>query len=333
MDGLDLILARFQMSGDDWVFDIDKSKTVEYGESIFDLLSNSNKQSKKNLKNADLVFGEWIGEAINAFTTSYQIDLNAIHGHTAIHSPKQNISLQLGNGSIIAEITNNPTVTEFRSLDVSLGGEGAPLVPFGDFQLFSDYDVCLNLGGIANLSIRDSRSAWDICPCNQVLNYYSNKLGMPFDSGGAIAKRGKLNRDFLEQIKAIDYFTKIPPKSLPNQFIPATTLDMVKPEEGLRSYTELIASQISYDLKASGIKAGKMLVTGGGAFNSFLISEIRNHLPQWEVVVPDDVLVNYKEALIFAFLGLKRSLNEINVLRSVTGGSKDTSSGVIHLPK
>uniref|UniRef100_UPI0032EAEC27 anhydro-N-acetylmuramic acid kinase n=1 Tax=Ekhidna sp. TaxID=2608089 RepID=UPI0032EAEC27 len=330
MDGLDIALVDFSLREDSWLYKIQKAQTVPYEKELFQQLKASPDDEKEIQLQLDDVFGKWIAEQINLFKKDNAgVDLAGVHGHTVLHRPQDGISWQLGSGEVISKISQIPVVTDFRTLDIQLGGQGAPLVPFGDFQLYRGFDACLNLGGIANISLQSSQTAWDICPCNQVLNYFAIKLGKPYDEGGNLARTGNLHKSFYESLSDLPYFSLKPPKSLPNNFIPSAILDDTNPTDGLRTYIQFIADQISKSLIN---KHGRMLVTGGGAHNDFLIEVIRSKLNNWEVVVPDSQLVDFKESLIFAFLALKCFRNEINVLASVTGASKDSSSGVIHLP-
>lgn len=333
MDGLDIALTHFKKADSTWSYEVIKTETIPYQEAIYKELRKSSTLDSQHIATLDKQFGEWIAEQINTFVGHEEVNLLAIHGHTAIHKPKEGISIQLGSGSTIANSTGIPTVTEFRSLDVSIGGEGAPLVPFGDFNLFEEYDACLNLGGIANISYRDRKTAWDICPCNQVLNFFAQKLGYEYDPHGSLSRSGTFNESFLSEIEKFDFFSTKPPKSLPNNYLPFTLLDLIPPKDGLRSYCHFIACQLAHDLSFSKKSNQKILVTGGGAFNTNLMNEIKIALPDWKVTIPDATLISFKEAIIFAFLGLKRHLGEINVLSSVTGGRIDTSSGVIHFAK
>ncbi|MDE0470673.1 MAG: anhydro-N-acetylmuramic acid kinase [Ekhidna sp.] len=330
MDGLDIALVSFR-KGKNWSFQIKNHKTIPYENQLYLRLKESPDTSYEHQRALDIDFGKWTGIKINKFIEGRAVDLISVHGHTLVHSPKNKISRQLGDGKTIAEVTNIQTVTSFRSEDIQKGGQGAPLVPLGDFELFLDFEACLNLGGIANISIRDEKSAWDICPCNQILNYYASKLGKAYDNEGQLAEKGKLDHEFVNKILKMPYFHLSPPKSLPNAFIKHSFLDLIDPRDGLRSYSEFIANQISADLKP--YRNGKLLVTGGGGFNNFLVSRIQKSLPDWKVVIPHTSIIAYKEALIFAFLGLKRILGEVNVLRSVTGAVSDSSSGTIHHPE
>ena len=330
MDGLDLILATFSHAKS-WNYTIESCATIPYESLLYKELREAKSKSPEEQKKLDISFGHWIATIILDFLNGRKPDLMAVHGHTLIHAPERAVSWQLGDGKEIASITGIPTITAFRSLDVKNGGQGAPLVPFGDFTLFKSFDACLNLGGIANVSILASKTAWDICPCNQVLNYYSNLLGHDYDKGGLLARKGDLNSDFMSKLEEISYFKQSPPKSLPNAFISKNMMDSTEPFNGLRTYTEFIAQQIKKDLDDT--KPGKLLITGGGTFNTFLVERIKDHLTDWKIVIPTADIISYKEALVFAFLGLKKSRGENNVLRSVTGALMDSSSGVIHLPE
>lgn len=331
MDGLDLVHTCFTAEGERYSYLLEDCTTISYPTSILETLQLAPSLALEQQKLIDHQFGDWIAGSINAFISGKgPIDLLAVHGHTVVHHPKKGISWQLGNGLDIASQCAIPTVTEFRSLDVQLGGQGAPLVPFGDFILFSRYDACLNLGGIANISIKDSNKAWDICPCNQILNYYALKLGAPFDEGGKMARKGALNEAFYKKLRAIPYFSLHPPKSLPNKFIDTSLLDSVAPEDGLHTYCHLIADLVADCYPDS--HGSRLLISGGGAFNHFLIELISNKLKLGEVHLPDEKIITFKEALIFGFLGLRKLQGKINVLASVTGASKDTCSGVIHVP-
>ena len=331
MDGLDLAHVFFKQTDHEWSYQLGKCETIEYPKDLYDRLKESPQQTGKTQKELDNDLGIWIAHAINDFKKDLPgIDLLGLHGHTVIHRPENKISWQLGNGYLITEGVEIPTVTDFRTEDVQNGGQGAPLVPFGDFVLFNEFDACLNLGGIANISLKGSQTAWDICPCNQVLNFFAGKLGRLFDEGGNLARTGNLDTLFHSKISVLEYFSLASPKSLPNNFIDQDLLNLVVPKDGLYTYCRIISEQIQKSLPVS--SGSKLFLTGGGAFNTFLVELIREKLEGWDVVVPEAKLVSFKESLVFAFLALKRLRNEINVLATVTGSSKDSSSGVVHLP-
>ncbi len=331
MDGLDLAHVIFTKDQNGWSYRLEKCEIIPYDTKILSTLNAAEKLSQLEKEKLDVQFGQWIGEKVNIFVSDIEkVDLLGVHGHTIVHQPENNISWQLGRGEIIAKSAHLPTVTEFRTEDVQNGGQGAPLVPFGDFTLFQEYDACLNLGGIANISLRENHTAWDICPCNQVLNFFAKKLDKFYDHNGELASRGKIDSDFYSRISQINYFKQPPPKSLPNNFISYQLLESIDALDGLHTYTKIIAEHIGNSVSKK--SSGKMLITGGGAFNVFLIKLIKSELVEWNIEIPEPNLINFKESLIFAFLALKRTRNEINVLATVTGAGKDTSSGVIHLP-
>lgn len=334
MDGFDMALIKFFSESNKWGFDLLACATIEYPDGLLEKLQKVHTVSLAEQQELDKELGIWFGHEVAAFIKDKKTpDLVAIHGHTVVHKPQDGISWQLGDGKEIASVTGIKTVTDFRTKDLTYGGEGAPLVPVGDFELFDQYDACLNLGGIANVSIRNKRTAGDICPCNQLLNHFARKLGLDYDHDGANASKGKVDDEFVERLASIPYFDLPFPKSLPNQFIPEETLENIEPLAGLSSSCEFIAYQVASSLKDINMPSPKLLISGGGAFNSYLVNELRNKLIDWEVEIPSDDIVSFREALIFGFLGMKRIRGEINVLGSVTGASQDTSSGVVHLPK
>ncbi|MEP1096626.1 MAG: anhydro-N-acetylmuramic acid kinase [Cyclobacteriaceae bacterium] len=331
MDGLDVALMSFA-KGLDWSFEILRAKSFSYDQSIYDLLAGAADNDLKEQTRIDLLFGEWIARKLLEFGVD-EAELVAVHGHTVIHKPKEGISWQLGSGKVIAEMTNATVISDFRTEDVNLGGQGAPLVPVGDFQLFSSFDGCLNLGGIANVSIQKNGMAWDICPCNQVLNFFAQKLGKEFDKNGEMARAGIDDSSWLEEIASNKYYDQQPPKSLPNQFIGRKLLDEVSPHGGLRTYTEFISNVAVGEISKFLPSGSRIFTTGGGAFNTFLLEKLNSNKKGLVFSVPDSLIVEYKEAVVFGFLGVLKLLNKVNVLASVTGASRDTSSGIIHYSK
>jgi anhydro-N-acetylmuramic acid kinase len=332
LDGLDLALVKFMENAGGWSFSTQKSELFPYNSSLLRQLKVAHEATPTEQEKIDLTFGEWIAQRINHFKIDVgPVDLVGVHGHTAVHQPEKKISLQLGSGDVIAKMTKLPVVVSFRDADIKQGGQGAPLVPFGDFTLFSAYQACLNLGGIANISIKEKRLAWDVCPCNQVLNFFAEKLGKNYDEEGKWARFGAYDPTFYESIASHPYFRLQPPKSLPNYYLNPALLDTVEPRSGLHTYVQFVADQIRDALLET--TPGKLLITGGGAYNTFLVDEISGRLENWEVVVPGPDLVSFKEAIVFAFLALRRWRGEINTLASVTGAARDVSGGVIHLPE
>ena len=244
---------------------------------------------------------------------------------------KKKYTLQVGDGQTIANITKTTTINDFRSLDISLNGEGAPLAPAGDLYLFPKYKFCLNLGGFSNISIKDARkiSAFDICPVNIVLNEVSKKLGVEYDFNGEIAKSGRLIKGLLKQLNSLDFYTKEAPKSLSREWVEKNIYPLIKnlkEEDVLNTFCEHIAKQIGTFLYDESV-----LVTGGGAFNKYLVNRIKKY-SNAQIIIPEDNIINFKESIIFAFLGVLRIRNEANCLQSVTGAESDNCGGIIHYP-
>ncbi len=337
LDGIDLAHIYFTISDNKWIYQIHESETVPYSQDWLNKLKNAVSFSNEELIELNNDYTELLGRIIKSFIDKHQVkNLNAVcsHGHTILHQPQNEFTLQIGNLPKIAEIIQEKVVCNFRMQDVQLGGQGAPLVPIGDRLLFFEYDYCLNLGGFSNVSFEDNskRIAFDISPVNTVLNFYANKLGLNFDDKGKIASSGKVNFDLLKELNTLVYYKKSFPKSLGFEFVKETVLPLIekyslKIEDKMHTFTEHIALQTSLALPK---KEGKLLITGGGAYNDFLIERMRFHLPKIQIIIPDNKTLEFKEALIFALLGVLKLRNEINVLSSVTGAKMDHSSGVIY---
>ena len=336
LDGIDLVYVKF-LKKEYSFFEIIHTETVSYTKEWKQVLKQAIHLSSKELLDLDVVYGKHLGSVLVNFISNYkitEIDFIASHGHTILHQPEEGITLQIGSGSEIAKITQQKVVSDFRTQDVNLGGQGAPLVPIGDELLFSKYDFCLNLGGFSNVSFKkeSKRIAFDICPVNIVLNHYANKIGLEYDENGSIASEGYLNRSLLEKLNTLAFYNKEAPKSLGLEWVQQEIFPLIDTIEEdissvLRTFVAHIAIQISKIIKDS----DSVLITGGGVFNSFLIQEIENY-SNIKIVQASYTLINYKEALIFALLGVLKVDNQINCLKSVTGAHKNHSSGVVCLP-
>lgn len=341
LDGIDLAWCHFSRKEDGkWDYRIERAVTVPYDYALKDQLSNATFPLFSALDYAKLNndVGEAIAEAVNNWLgDGAKPDFIASHGHTIFHQPEIGLTTQIGNGAIIAARIGIPTVCDFRTKDVALGGQGAPLVPIGDELLFGAYDACLNLGGIANISYRadGKRIAYDICPCNMALNPIANRNNMPYDNHGEFAASGQICPELLQELNNLEYYRRQSPKSLgkewyKNAFFVSLIqfLNRISDADMARTVVEHIATQIVANVPEN---AKTMLVTGGGAHHSFLIQQIQNQRDTLKVIVPDDLIVDYKEALIFAFLGLLRLNKEANCLRSVTGAREDCCGGCVYL--
>jgi anhydro-N-acetylmuramic acid kinase len=335
LDGVDIAYCRFIENNGKWGFDIIDATTVEYSEEWMERLTNSMKSDAESLALLNIEYGHYLGSITREFIREkgFAPDLISSHGHTIFHQPEKKLTLQIGDGAAIAAETGIPAVCDFRSKDVALGGQGAPLVPIGDRLLFPEYDQCINIGGIANISYEKNgqRIAYDICPANMALNYLSEKLGQIYDDGGRLAASGKTVIDLLSELDSLKYYNLNPPKSLGKEwvfdsFIPIIEKYSIPVQDALNTVTEHIAGQISETLQ----KQGKTLITGGGANNTFLINRIKEK-SKTEIVIPRRTLIDYKEALIFAFMGVLRMRNETNIFSSVTGARKDHCGGAVYI--
>lgn len=339
LDGVDLVYVKFNKK-DGYTFEILEKEAVNYSEIWKNKLQEAFHYSGEKLTKLDVDYGKFLAELINDFIAKKKInkiDLIASHGHTIFHQPEQNYTLQIGSGAVISAITKCKVICDFRVQDIALGGQGAPLVPIGDKLLFANYDFCLNLGGFANISFekKNNKIAFDICPINIVLNHYTRKIGLEYDDKGLLAKQGKLNNDLLDELNNLPFYEDKKPKSLGYEFVIEVVIPIIETynlplNTILKTFIEHAAFQISKTINLNASNVNKsVLVTGGGAFNNYLIDRI-SYYAKAEIIIPDKEIINYKEALIFAFLGLLKDQNEVNCLKSVTGASKDHSSGVIY---
>ena len=333
LDGLDICYAKFQ-NITNWEFEILKTETIPYSPEWKNRLQNAILLSAEDLLALDKEYGFYLGEKTQEFISKNNItdlDFIASHGHTVFHQPQRKFTLQIGDGRAIKLTTKKPVIYDFRSQDVLMGGNGAPLVPIGDELLFSQYDACLNLGGFSNISLQKNhqRIAFDISPVNVVLNYFAEKLGKNYDENGDFARNGAINFKILEELNTLTFYQKPAPKSLGVEFVNSEIFPLLKdetPENIIATFTEHIAEQIAKVFNDNQLKT--VLVTGGGTFNTYLLEKIRGK-SQTELIVPDENIINFKEALIFAFMGVLRLRNEVNVLCSATGSSENHSSGII----
>lgn len=337
LDGVDLAHIHFKVKNQKWSFEILECETIGYSQNWLDQLKIAVEFSNESLQKLNSDYTLLLGNIISDFIKKFKIEnIDAVcsHGHTILHQPQNGLTLQIGNLSEIADYINQTVVCDFRVQDVQLGGQGAPLVPIGDRILFSDYDYCLNLGGFSNISFEENgqRIAFDISPVNTVLNFYANQLGLDYDDKGQLTRTGAVNINLLNQLNQLKFYQKNYPKSLGFEFVKETILPLMENytipiEDKLRTFTEHVAIQINLALPD---KNRDLLITGGGAYNTFLIERIQFHLPEMKIIIPEKKLLEFKEALIFALLGVLKLRNEINVLASVTGAKGDHSSGNIH---
>ena len=331
IDGLDLAICSFNKTKE-WNFKIEKCKTVKYTKNWKYILGNLHNSTIQNILKHDIIYAKLIGKEIKKFLKNENVDFIASHGHTIFHQPEKKYTLQIGNGRTIANITRLKTITNFRNLDISLGGQGAPLVPVGDLKLFKNFKYCLNIGGIANISIKEKNKikAFDICPANIVLNKISRKLKLDFDNEGNLAMQGKIITKLFSKLNSLSYYNNKSPKSLSREWVEKNIdpliLERYNHKDVLHTLCEHMGKQIGQYLKE-----GKTLVTGGGAFNKYLIERLKNYSNS-QIVLPNKKIINFKEAMIFAFLGVLKIRNQNNCLKSVTGAKQNSCGGEINNP-
>ena len=341
LDGLDMALCEFGKSQQGWSYRILQTGFRRYDDLMHRKLSNAISANGEELLQLHQTYGQWLGTQANDFLNNVKAQPDAIasHGHTVHHRPEKGFTFQLGDPRQIALATKIKTVGDFRSLDVALGGQGAPLVPAGDQLLFGNYDFCLNLGGISNISFYSSgkRLAFDIGIANMLLNHLCSPMGLPYDPEGSRARAGRLNPDLLKALDALPYYDKPFPKSTGYEWFRDAILPLLdrfpdRPDNLLHTAVQHIAGQISRQIKEiSSGQGGSVLVTGGGALNTYLVEVLKQLLgPSYHLELPSKELISFKEALIFAFLGALRLKGCTNVLASVTGASRDSCSGMVY---
>jgi anhydro-N-acetylmuramic acid kinase len=338
LDGVDIAYCTFTFE-QGWTFRFEAAQTVQYPAAWAATLRTAHTLSAEELLTLDSEYGAYLGSLCNAFIKKNKIKglhFIASHGHTIFHQPENKFTLQIGNGNAIHAVTSLPVINDFRSLDVLYGGQGAPLVPVGDKLIFNEYDVCLNLGGIANLSLdhKGKRVAYDVCFLNMGLNYLAQKMRKQYDAAGGAASNGEVNQPLLKKFDKVYAGMRASRPSLGRELFekkvqPLLDSKAISTRDKLRTVTESAALEIVNAIKKYG-RDKTVLCTGGGAFNSFLIYRMVELAgDDITFVIPEHDIVNFKEAIVFAFLGVLRIRNEANSLKSVTGALRDSSGGVM----
>ena len=332
LDGVDLVKCIIRKDKT-WKYKIESHETIKYSKYWYNKLKYLHLKTHAEIQKADEEYGAFLGEKINnhIIQNNVKCDYISSHGHTIFHQPKNSLTLQIGNGRIISDITKITTINNFRQLDVKLKGQGAPLVPIGDSLLFPEYKYCLNLGGFANISFKENNKiiAFDICPVNYVLNFLSNKKGLKYDNFGKLSRSGTINTKLLQKLNNLNFYDLNYPKSLSREWVeiyifPILNKQDLSIEDQLCTFCEHISIQIGKFLKDN-----EVLITGGGAINKYLIDRLSTKASS-KLIIPEKKLINYKEALIFAFLGVLRLKNINNCLKSVTGAKRNSCSGDIY---
>ncbi len=343
LDGLDLAYCTIWNSTEGWEFQIEEAESIAYDKDMREKLKQAIYLPADELLRFHNSYGVWLGKRAKEFIDSFGLSVHFIasHGHTTHHQPQNGFTFQIGSGQHLANESGQKTICDFRTNDVALGGQGAPLVPIGDKLFFGTYDFCLNLGGISNISFdKDGkRLAYDIGLANMILNYITQKIDIAFDKGGKMASNGKLNKMMLRSLNNLEFY-KLPfPKSIGYEWFVEKVIPIVEEtqdtiESLLHTAIHHICDQVTMQINQNRQKlVNTLLVTGGGALNTFLVETLQEKLGiEVKVIVPSTTLIENKEALVFALMGVLRWEEKTNVLRSVTGAKRDSSSGVIYLP-
>ena len=348
LDGLDMVSVTFLEQAGQWYFTLGASECVAYPTEWVERLRSATELSAREYCLLHTDYGRWLGEQVNAFIDRhqlhYKIAVVGSHGHTTFHLPARHMTGQLGDGASLAALTGLSVVTDLRAMDVALGGQGAPIVPIGEKFLFAGTDFFLNLGGIANISYAgEPYVAFDVCAANRVLNMIAALQGLAYDKGGSLAASGKVQEELLRKLEALPYYQMPFPKSLANDFgtdsvYPIVIASGLSISDMLATYTKHIVQQIAASVKQllslrseHKLSETRLLATGGGACNDFLIAQLRAELEPLGVIVevPPIEIVQYKEALIMAFMAVLRWRQENTVLSSVTGAKRDSIGGAL----
>ena len=343
LDGLDLAYCHIWEEKGAWKFDIKKTKSVSYTQEMQEELKNAISLSAEKLIELHNTYGTWLGGQALKFVQEHQLDVDYIasHGHTTHHRPEMGLTFQVGSGQHLANTSGYKVICDFRTNDLALGGQGAPLVPIGDCTFFGDYDFCLNLGGISNISfnVKGKRIAYDIGLANMILNYITRKVGLEYDEDGKLARIGHINPSMLKRLNSLKYYLQPHPKSIGYEWFLAEVVPIVEDtndsiENLLHTSIHHICEKIEQQIRLNSNGVDQtLLVTGGGALNSFFMETLQEKLGKaTKVIVPEKIIIEFKEALVFALMGVLRIEQQINVLSSVTGAKKDSSSGVVFLP-
>lgn len=346
LDGLDIAYTRFTQISGKWSYELLHADCCSYPAELIQELKNAHTLSVPSFLRLHTRYGHYLGTQVNGFierhNLHHKVHFVASHGHTVWHEPASMTTSQIGDGAAIAAHTLLPVISDLRNMDIALGGQGAPIVPIADHLLFAEYDFCLNVGGIANVTVNQEEPvAFDICPANQLLNHYALKYAQEYDDKGAIARSGANDETVLEKVNQVAFYEMPVPKSLHNGFVTEEVLPyfsiVEKDNDALHTATRHIAAQIARAVRPyrNPLEAQKMLVTGGGAFNDFLMETLQEELGKdglIELVLPDEQTIKHKEAVAMALIGTLRWREEVNVLHSVTGATRNSVGGAMWLP-
>lgn len=337
-DGVSIALVRLSRHPKGWAYTLLEGHTLPYPPHLREQLLALPTLSAQELLALSISYTDWTAEAISECFAGRVYDLISWHPHNVLHKPQQGLSWSLGDPERLRVLLGKPVVTHFRARDIASGGTGAPLIPNADQSLFAPYETLLNLGGIANLTHLPTRTAYDVCPCNQLLNALARAYdpALTYDAEGSIAQTGTYVPELAEQFRAHPFLRKSPPKALDNTTVQQ---DFIGPflhhpacwKDKLHTATRVTAETLVEALQQAG--ARRFTLTGGGTRNTFL----RNLLIQqahaigifYQAAPPS--LIEYREAIGFALLGMLRWLGLPNTYPAWTGACQAHSSGTLSL--
>lgn len=349
LDGLDLAYCEIVIDKNEEFKVVNSTilaaETLPFSEQWENRLRNLPEQNALTFAKTNTYFAHYMADLVKHFCIKNKIqpDFIASHGHTIFHYPDQRLTVQVGDGAALAAKTGYPVICDFRTHDIAINGEGTPLAPIADKWLYPGYDFYLNIGGIANISceINGKYTAFDIGPANQVLNALANIIGKPYDENGDLAAEGTVDEGLLDSVNRLDYFQKNYPKSLDNRWISENILPLYFKAElplvdKLCTAVEQLAQQLAFSIQQIlekekvSVEKKSIFITGGGAYNSYLVQRIQNLSPQLNIILPDPLVIEFKEAALMALMGVLRVENQVNCLSSVTGAKMDTIGGAIY---
>lgn len=347
MDGVDVALCEVSESHCKLLASLEYPFPQKLREEIIEMIDGTASLHRVGEMNHRL--GLLFSEAVNALVSQEDMDVNQIkavgsHGQTLWHNPQGEYpcSIQLGDASLIAAKTHMDVVSDFRSKDVALGGEGAPFAPVFHQFLF-DYLTkavgVVNIGGIANLSVLQERLVgFDTGPGNVLMDLWIQKhQNLPYDKAGAWAESGQVDQPLLEEMLSDAYFSKSAPKSTGRELFNDMWLNAVllnhpdvKPQDVQATLLELTVETIANEVKK--YKIEHLLVCGGGVKNSFLMRHLAKVLEQIDLSSTDAYGINSEqmEAMLFAWLAYKRMHREAVELKAVTGARHNGILGGVY---
>jgi anhydro-N-acetylmuramic acid kinase len=359
-DSLDIGLVKLNNGS----ISLSYSASYDFPEALRrEILASGPKSTIYDIELLSLKLGDFVARKVNQFISSNKINRSKIdcigmHGQTIHHSQEinQTISIQISEADLVSSKTKLRTVYDFRKKDIALGGAGAPLVPILDFHLFPDIKrpfICQNLGGIANSTLVEKTFSkclgYDSGPANCLIDraiQIKNKNKVFFDKDGSIAKKGKVIVPLLNKILRNPYFSLMPPKSTGNkEFGTEYTNNLIRysTQNGIR-FNDLIATLSTATIESVAdsyekfifplSNPTKVIVSGGGVKNKFIMDGLKNRLPGLEFIQSDKLGIpsKYKEVILFALLAYLRLINKSFNLKNITGSPEKALLGKISSP-